>query len=118
MINKQSLVNTSTMTFKLFNHQVTLIQNRTTLWDFTTISGQTQKKYAVCCAPSYRQIKKLIGLAQRKLPQDTRLVVITKDFTEDEFSESVAKNFCLTTFHNIRDYGEQMLNAQHRENLF
>lgn len=112
--DKKKFINLCTITFKTFNHKVTPISSRQTLWDFTSISS-SDRQYAVCCIPRLKSSKGLITIALKKVPSDTRLVVVTNNFDEKDFEESLAKNYCLTTLASMKDFNDRMMEARMNE---
>lgn len=103
-----------TLVFKSFEHDVTVIQSKSSLWQFTTISRRTDKKYAVMVAPTFSKVKSLIKVAKKKLPPETRLVVVTSNFTDAENEMSAKEDFTLITLETLNRYGSQMLEARNR----
>lgn len=109
--DKKKFINICTITFKSFQHKVTPIQSRQTLWDFMTTSERTDKSYVVCCIPRLKSSKGIINIARKKVPAGMRLVVITNNFDEQDFEESIEKDYCLTTLVQIQDFNTRMLLA-------
>lgn len=105
----QKYINSCTLTFKAFEHDVNITKNKANLWHFTSISQRQEKKYMVYCAPSLSKVKSLIKVALKKLPKNSRLVVVCQAYDEDEYQESLDLGYCLVTIGTLKEYGSQML---------
>jgi hypothetical protein len=105
----QKYINSCTLTFKAFEHEVNVSKNRANLWHFTSISHRQEKKYMVYCAPNLAKVKSLIKVALKKLPKGTRLVVVCKEYSDDDYSDALEMGYCLVTMGTLRQYGSQML---------
>lgn len=110
----KDFVTQCTLVFKTFEHDVTVIQSKSSLWQFTTICRRNDKKYAVMVAPTFSKVKSLIKVAKKKLPPDTRLVVVTSAFTDADNDLSVKEDFTLITLETLNRYGAEMLEARNR----
>lgn len=103
-----------TLVFKSFEHDVTIIQSKSSLWQFTTHSRRNKKKYAVMVAPAFSKVKSLIKIAKKKLPPETRLVVVTNTFTDSDNDMSAKEDFTLLTLETLNRYGQEMLDLKNR----
>lgn len=103
-----------TLVFKSFEHDVTIIQSKSSLWQFTTNSRRNRKKYAVMVAPAFSKVKSLIKIAKKKLPPETRLVVVTNAFTDTDNDMSAKEDFTLLTLETLNRYGQEMLDLKNR----
>jgi len=103
-----------TLVFKSFEHDVTIIQSKSSLWQFTTNSRRNKKKYAVMVAPAFSKVKSLIKIAKKKLPPETRLVVVTNAFTDADNDMSAKEDFTLLTLETLNRYGQEMLDLKNR----
>ena len=63
----------------------------------------------VYCAPNLAKVKSLIKVALKKLPKGTRLVVVCKEYSDDDYSDALEMGYCLVTMGTLRQYGSQML---------
>lgn len=105
----QKYINSCTLTFKAFEHEVNVSKNKANLWHFTSVSHRQQKKYMVYCAPNLQKVKSLIRVALKKLPKGSRLVVVCQDYSENDLNEAVEMDYCLVTMATLRQYGSKML---------
>lgn len=105
----QKYINSCTLTFKAFDHEVNISRNKANLWHFTSVSHRQEKKYMVYCAPNLQKVKSLIKIAMKKLPKGTRLVVVCKDYSEEDLVESQEMGYCLVTIGTLRQFGSKML---------
>lgn len=111
----EKYINSCTLTFKAFDHEVNVSNNKANLWHFTSLSHRMHKKYMVYCAPNLQKVRSLIKIALKKLPKDSRLVVICQECSEADYQESVEMGYCLVTISTIKQYGSQMLEISSRE---
>lgn len=111
----QKYINSCSLTFKAFEHEVNISQSKTNLWHFSSLSHRKQKKYMVYCAPNLQKVKSLIKVALRKLPKGSRLVVVCQQYSEDDYQEALEMDYCLVTVETLRQYGTKMLEITSNE---
>tara|TARA_R110002072_G_scaffold276051_1_gene437474 strand:- start:218157 stop:218612 length:456 start_codon:yes stop_codon:yes gene_type:complete len=112
MSNQKKLISRSTLTFKAFEHEVTMAPGKTTIWDFVTHDKRTGKKYCVYCALEMSRAKNLIKIALKKLPKDHRFVVVTSSFSEEEETKANEAGYCITSIDTLNKFGREMLDAK------
>lgn len=111
----KKFVTACTLTFKAFDHEVTLSEGKSTLWNFTTVSKRNQKNYAVYCAPDLKVAKNLIKIALKKVPSDHRLVVVTKGFGDEDLDTANEEGYCLVSIETLNQFGAEMLEIREKE---
>ncbi len=94
----------------MFDHEVIISKNKANLWHFT--AKRNEKKYLVYCAPNLSKVKSIIKIALKKVPADSKLVVICNAFTADEKALADDSNYALVDMSTLKKYGMEMLEAK------
>jgi len=108
-------INSCTLTFKAFEHEVIISKNQSAMWNFMALNKRRDKVYAVYCAPQLSSAKSLIKVVLKKVPKDTRLVVVTATFTDTEQEAADKDGFSLVTLDILSKYRMEMLEIKQRE---
>lgn len=108
----KKFITSCTLTFKAFDHTVVVSKNKSTMWNFTALNKRKGKTYAVYCAPRLGSAKVLIKLALKKVPKDSRLIVVTTEFNEEERIQAEQDGYTLVTLALLSKYGTEMLEAK------
>ncbi len=103
-------ITTCTTTFKMFDHDVIISKNKANLWHFS--AKRNDKKYLVYCAPNLSKVKSIIKIALKKVPADSKLVVICNTFTNEEKQLAEESNYALVDIHTLQKYGTEMIEAR------
>ena len=115
MVPLKSLITTSSLTFKAFDYEVMMSKNKTNLWHFSASNRGGDKKYIVYCTPEFSKVRRLIQIALKKCPKDSRLVVICDGHDETDWLEAQAEGFSLIDLKTLKEYGTAMIDAKGRE---
>ncbi len=115
MSKQKQFITACTLTFKAFDFDVTMTNNKSTLWNFITYNPNNEKHYCVFCTPSLSKSKGLIKVALKKLPKHHRLVVVTEVLTDDEEKEAREQDYTATELTTLKRYGQEMLEVRNRE---
>lgn len=115
MVALKSLITTSTITFKAFDYEVIMSKNKTNLWHFSAISPAGGKKYIIYCTPEFAKVRRLIQIALKKCPADSKLVVICAGHDQTEWLEAQAEGFSLLDLKTLKEYGTAVIEAKDRE---
>lgn len=94
----------------MFEHEVVISKNKANLWHFT--AKRKDKKYLVYCAPNLSKVKSIIKIALKKVPADSKLVVICNTYTDEEKNLADNSNYSLVDIHTLKKYGTEMLDAK------
>lgn len=105
----EKYVSSCSITFKAFDHDVIMNKSKTTLWHFSSFSRRQNKKYMVFCTPDLNKTRSLIKVAMKKLPKDSRLVVVCGQYTQSDQLDALEQDYCLVTIDVLKKYGTQML---------
>lgn len=105
----EKYVSSCSITFKAFDHEVVMNKSKTTLWHFSSFSRRQNKKYMVFCTPDIKKARSLIKVAMKKLPKDSRLVVVCSQFTQSDQQDALEQDYCLITIDVLKKYGTEML---------
>ena len=111
----KKFITSCSLTFKAFDHEIVMSQSKSTLWNFTAHHYQNEKNYAVYCAPKINSAKALIKVALKKVPKDTRLVVVTSSYTPEEKVQADREGYALVTLDKLSQYGTEMIEIKERE---
>ena len=111
----KNFITSCTLTFKAFEHEVIISKNQSTMWNFMAVNKRRDKVYAVYCVPRLSSAKALIKVALKKVPKDTRLVVVTSSFTDAEQEAADSDGYSLVTLAMLSKYGTEMLEIKQRE---
>lgn len=111
----KNFITSCTLTFKAFEHEVIISKNQTTMWNFMAVNKRRDKVYAVYCAPRLSSAKALIKVALKKVPADTRLVVVTSSYTDEEYEQANKDGYSLVTLSMLSKYGTEMLEIKQKE---
>lgn len=115
MSTLKKFITSCSLTFKAFEHEVNMTQNKATLWNFIAVNTKAGKNYAVYCAPKLKNAKSLIKLALKKLPKDTKLVVVTQEYTDDDSKLAEDSGYTIVTLDKLNEYGTEMLEIKQKE---
>ncbi|WP_157680037.1 hypothetical protein [Bacteriovorax sp. DB6_IX] len=107
------LVTSCSMVFKSYLYEVVISKNKANLWHFT--ASKKDKKYVVYCAPELDKVKGIIKVALKKVPKDSKLVVVCSGHSEAEKSSAEESDYTLVTLETIKQYGTEMIEARSRE---
>jgi hypothetical protein len=94
-------------------YEVVISKNKANLWHFT--AAKKDKKYVVYCAPELAKVKGIIKVALKKVPKDSKLVVVCSKHTDEEKSTASENDYTLVTLETIKQYGTEMIEAKSRE---
>lgn len=111
----KNFITSCTLTFKAFEHEVIISKNQSTMWNFMAVNKRRDKVYAVYCAPKLSSAKALIKVALKKVPADTRLVVVTSSYTNQENEQATKDGYTLVTLSMLSKYGTEMLEIKQKE---
>jgi phosphoglycerate dehydrogenase-like enzyme len=75
------------------------------------------KKYVVYCAPELAKVKGIIKVALKKVPKDSKLVVVCLNHTDEEKNMANENEYTLITLNKIKEYGTEMIDAKSRETV-
>ena len=103
-------ITTCTTTFKMFDHEVIVSKNKANLWHFT--AKRNGKKYLVYCAPNLSKVRSIIKIALKKVPADSKLVVICTTYTAEEKELADNSNYALVDISTLQKYGTKMIDAK------
>jgi len=106
----EKYITTCTTTFKMYDHEVTISKNKANLWHFS--AKRDENKYLVYCAPQLSKVKSIIKIALKKVPEDSRLVVICNAYTGEELEQAENLNYTLVDIATLQKYGTAMLEAK------
>lgn len=107
------LVTSCSMVFKSYMYEVVISKNKANLWHFT--ASKKDKKYVVYCAPELAKVKGIIKVALKKVPKDSKLVVVCSKHTDEEKNTASENDYTLVTLETIKQYGTEMIEAKSRE---
>jgi len=85
------------------------------MWNFMAVNKRRDKVYAVYCAPRLSSAKALIKVALKKVPADSRLVVVTSSYTDEEYEQANKDGYSLVTLSMLSKYGTEMLEIKQKE---
>jgi len=110
-----NFINICSMTFKTFDFDVSVSQNKSTLWHFIASSTREKSKhYAVMCAPDMESSNSLIKVALSKI-SNQRLVVVTNSYTDEDLEKARVQDYCLVSIVELKKYGDEMLKIREHE---
>lgn len=115
MIPLKSLITTSSITFKAFDYEVIMSKNKTNLWHFSANGPGSEKKYIIYCTPEFSKVRRLIQIALKKCPADSKLVVVCPEHDRTEWLEAQAEGFSLIDIKTLKEYGTAVIDAKERE---
>lgn len=101
-----------TMVFKSYEYHVEESKNKANLWHFSV--SKEDKKYVVYCTNSLDKVQGIIKIALKKLPQDTKLVVICNEFSDADQEKALGQSYTITKLDTIKKYGIDLLEAKQR----
>ncbi|MFG1482515.1 hypothetical protein ABMA79_10915 [Halobacteriovorax sp. HFRX-2_2] len=104
-----------TMVFKSYEYHVVESKNKSNLWHFSV--SKDDKKYVVYCTNSLEKVQGIIKIALKKLPEDTKLVVICDNFSPEDRTKAESNSYTITDLGTIKKYGIDLLEAKQRETL-
>lgn len=110
----EQFVNSCTLTFKAFDFDVVITKSKANLWHFVSTSPKSQRKYQVYCTGNISKVRSLIQIALRKIPKDSRLVVVTNEFTPEDSALADEYGYTLVSHMELKKYGAEMLEAKAR----
>jgi hypothetical protein len=108
----KDFVTSCTMVFKSYNYNVIESRNKSNLWHFS--ADKDDKKYVIYCAPDINKVTGIIKVALKKIPKDSRLVVICTGYNDEQYNESTELDYTLITLETIENYGTSMIEARSR----
>lgn len=112
---KQELISTCTTTFEAFDYSCSIPKALGTLWELVATKFNGEKSYAIVCAPRVDAIRNNIRIAQKKLDDDTRLVVVTEELSAEEVDASLENDYSLITISEIKRFGLEMVEIKERD---
>lgn len=112
-IKVEQLITSCSMVFKSYLYDVVISKNKANLWHFT--AAKKDKKFVVYCTADITKVRGIIKVALKKIPSDSRLVVICSEYETEDYNQSVEGNYSLVTLAMIRQYGADMINARTNE---
>ncbi len=117
MLPLKSIITASSITFKAFNYDVMMSKNKSNLWHFSAVSPAGGKKYIIYCTPEFQKVRRLIQIALKKCPGDSKLVVISGDHSKTDWLEAQAEGFALIDLKTLKEYGTAVIEAKQREGI-
>lgn len=109
----RKFINACSLTFKSYEHEVVISKNKANLWHFSTTMNNG-KKFMVYCAPQLGKVKSIIKIALKKIPPNSRLVVVCESYSESDRSIADEQGFCLIDIETLQKYGTDMIDAKMR----
>lgn len=106
----EQLITSCSMVFKSYLYDVVISKNKANLWHFT--AAKKEKKFVVYCTADITKVRGIIKVALKKIPADSKLVVICSEYENEDFKQSIEGNYSLVTLSMIRQYGADMISAQ------
>ena len=113
----KSIITASSITFKAFDYDVIMSKNKTNLWHFSAISPQEGKKFIIYCTPEFSKVRRLIQIALKKCPADSKLVVVSASHNQTDWLEAQADGFALVDLGTLKEYGTAVIEAKEREGI-
>ncbi|EQC43977.1 hypothetical protein [Bacteriovorax sp. Seq25_V] len=104
------LITNCSMVFKSYLYEVVISKNKANLWHFT--ASKKDKKYVVYCAPDIAKVRGIIKVALKKIPGDSKLVVICNGFEDEDSKQAEEFNYSILTISTIKQYGTSMIEAR------
>lgn len=104
----------SSLTFKAFGYELALTPGKGTVWHFRATNPSRTKHYVILLAPKINQSKMLIKIGLKKLPDEHRLVVVTSDYTTEEYTEAENQGYTITTIDTLDSFAKEMIQIQSR----
>jgi hypothetical protein len=114
-VNLKKFITSCTLTFKAFEHEVSMTPSKEVVWSFTTKHRRTGKKYCILCSPELSKSKSMLKIAITKVPPGSRLVIVSCEYTETDYQESIERDYCLTTLKILNKFGQEMLEIKEKE---
>lgn len=111
----QKFITTCTLTFKAFQHDVTMSKGKANLWNFVTKDSKNNRLYCIYCAPDIKKVKSLIKIAIKKLPKDHRLVVVCTKYEDVDQTKANETGYTIVTLEEINRFGQEMLEIREAE---
>ena len=112
---KQEFISTCTNTFEAFNYRCSIPKALGSLWELVVTKFNGDKSYAILCAPRIDVIRNNIRIAQKKLGEETRLIVVTEEISQEEVVASLENNYSLVTVNEIERFGLEMVGIMERD---
>lgn len=69
----------------------------------------------IYCAPQYTKTKGIVKIALKKVPKDSRLVVVCSRYGATEKMEAETMGYSLIDFKTLEKYGMEMIEAKTRD---
>ena len=110
----RKFINTCSITFKAYEHEVVISKNKANLWHFSTTMSNG-KKFMVYCAPQLGKVRSIVKIALKKIPADSRLVVICENLSDKDRVEADTQGYCLVDIGTLQKYGTDMIDAKMRD---
>lgn len=117
MLPLKSIITASSITFKAFNYDVIMSKNKSNLWHFSAVCPEGGKKYIIYCTPEFQKVRKLIQIALKKCPKDSKLVVISATHDQTDWLEAQAEGYALIDLKTLKDYGTAVIEAKQKEGI-
>ncbi len=111
----KKFISTCTVTFNAFDYRCEIVKSSASIWNFEATNKGGDKVFAVFCAPKLNKSKSLIKLANKKIKENMRLVVVTEDHNEEELEKSREEGYALVTLDSLSKYGEEMILIRTKE---
>jgi hypothetical protein len=108
----EKFITQCSLTFKAYDHEVIISKSKSNLWHFTT--NYNNKQFMIYCAPNLTKVKSIIKIALKKVPNNSRLVVVCSTHTKEEKQNAEELNYCLLDITTLQRYGNDMLEAKTR----
>lgn len=109
------LITSCSMVFKSYLYEVVISKNKANLWHFT--ASKKDKKFVVYCTPDITKVRGIIKVALKKIPGDSKLVVICSGYENEDLKQATEFNYTLITLETIKQYGADMIDARTRDTI-
>ena len=112
---KKQFIDTCVTTFEAFKYSCEHNKGIGTVWEMVATNFGGDKSYAIICAPRVDEFRNQIRIAQKRLGEDYRLVVVTESHCEIEESLSIENDYSLVSLEIMADFGHQMIEIERRD---
>jgi hypothetical protein len=113
---KQQYLKALTKTFEAFSYTCSVPKGVGCTWEMVAKNFSGEKEYAMVFAPRVDGHRNNIRIAQKKVAEGTRIVVVTEEeIKAEEIAKSEEDGYTLVTLDIMERYGVEMLETLERE---
>lgn len=113
---KQHYMKSLTKTFEAFKYTCSVPKGLGCTWEMVATKFNGEKEYAMVFAPRVDNHRNNIRIAQKKVAEGTRVVVVTEgEIKAEEIAKSEEDGYTLVTLGEMERYGIEMIETVRRE---